>query len=79
MRWTEWTRHTHQQREALKQDEVTLGDTPEAIVEWQALLDKMVGGDSDESDESFYSNVEDSWADSYGGGRELNGKTTLEK
>ena len=44
----------------MRQNEAGLGDTPEAIAEQRALLDEMVGGDSDDSNESFYSNEEDS-------------------
>ena len=60
MRWTKQATHAHQQREAMRWDEAILGDTLEAIAERQALLDEMLGEDSDDSDEQA------SWANSDG-------------
>ena len=56
----------------MKQHEATIGDTLEAIAERQALLDEMVGGDSDESEEIFYCEEEDSRGNSHEGKKELN-------
>ena len=60
----------------MKRDEATIGDTPEAIAERQALLDEMVAGDSHDMEEIFYSEEEDGRGDSQEEENELNEMST---